>query len=240
MKEILVIIPARGGSKGILKKNIRLFGGKPLIAHTINQAKTSKFITRIIVSTDSEEIANVARRAGAEVPFLRPKSLAGSASQVADALIHALDFLKDSEAYDPDYFVMLQTTSPLRTTEDIDASLNTLFKTKAEAMVTLCETEQLLYTKDKRQRIHLVSDKKFMQSTNRQELEQTYMLNGAMVYGIKTPVFRRDKSFFKGDLVGHAIDGWRSVDLDEPADFLVAELLFNNMAKIKKSLASFK
>lgn len=240
MKEILAIIPARGGSKGIPHKNIRNFGGKPLIAHTIDQAKASKFITRTIVSTDSPEIAAVAKKYGAEVPFLRPKALAGDTSQVADAIIHALDFLKDAENYNPDYIVMLQTTSPLRTAKDIDESLEKLFKTKADCVVTLCETEQLLYTIDKRQRLHLVSDEKFMKSTNRQQLEQTYMLNGAMVYAIKTSVFRRDKSYFKGDLIGHVIDGWRSVDLDEPVDFIIAEMIYKNLAKIKQTIRNFK
>ena len=237
--EILAIIPARGGSKGILNKNIRPFGGKPLIAHTIEQAKSSKYITRVVVSTDSEEIADVSRRFGAEVPVMRPAEMAEDQSQVADALIHMLEFLKASESYKPDYFVMLQTTSPLRTNEDIDASLKTLFSTDADCVVTLCETEQLLYTKDAHERLTLVSDKKFMLSTNRQQLEQTYMLNGAMVYGIKTDVFLRDKSFFKGNLIGHVVEGWRSIDLDEPADFVVGELIFENVSKIKRAIETF-
>lgn len=238
--DILAVIPARGGSKGIHRKNIRSFAGQPLLALTIAQAKSSRHINRVIVSTDDSAIAEVALQYGAEVPFLRPKELAGDQSQVADTLVHLLDYLKTSEGYEPDYLVMLQTTSPLRTVEDIDGSLDKLFETGAEALVSLCETEQLLYTMDDQSRLHLVSDQKFLKSTNRQALEQTYMLNGAMVYGIKTAIFLRDKSFFKCDLIGFAVDRWRSVDLDEPADFLVAELLYKNLDNIKNQIKNFK
>ena len=239
-REILCIIPARGGSKGIPHKNIRSFGGIPLIAHTIRQAYDSKHITRTIVSTDDPEIARVAKEYGAEVPFLRPAELATDTSQIADTIIHLLDTLKETKGYVPDYAVMLQTTSPLRTVEDIDNSLDLLFKEDAEVMMTLCESEQLLYTLDDRHRMHLVSDQKFLVSTNRQALEQTYVLNGAMVYGVKTSVFLRDKSFFKGDMVGYAVPGWRSPDLDEPNDFVIAELIYENFSSIQEKLENFK
>lgn len=239
-REILCIIPARGGSKGIPHKNIRSFGGVPLLAHTIRQAHSSQHITRTIVSTDDQEIADVAKEYGAEVPFLRPAEFATDTSQVADTIIHLLATLKETGGYEPDYVVMLQTTSPLRTVEDIDQSLDLLFETDAEVMMTLCESEQLLYTLDSRHRMHLVSDQKFLQSTNRQALEQTYVLNGAMVYGVKTSVFLRDKSFFKGDMVGYVIPGWRSPDLDEPADFIIAELIYKNLPALQEQLKNFK
>ena len=238
--EVLAIIPARGGSKGIPHKNIRLFGGKPLIAHAIEQAKAAQYITRVIVSTEDTEIAAIAKSYGAEVPFLRPPELATDSSQIADTIIHLLKTLGTTEGYRPDYVVMLQTTSPLRTVEDIEKSLELLFSTKAEVMMTLCESEQLLYTLDTDHRMHLVSDQKFLQSTNRQQLEQTYVLNGAMVYGVKTKVFLRDHSFFKGDMVGYVVDGWRSPDLDEPADFIIAELIYNNLEFIRTQLKNFK
>lgn len=238
--EILAIIPARGGSKGILRKNIRPFGGKPLIAHTIAQSKASKHITRTIVSTEDEEIAGDARQYGAEVPFMRPAEFATDTSPVADTILHLLKTLKETESYEPDYIVMLQTTSPLRTVSDIDNSLQLLFDEKAEVMMTLCESEQLLYTLDNHQRMHLVSDPKFLASTNRQQLEQTYVLNGAMVYGVKTSVFLRDQSFFKGDMVGYPIEKWRSPDLDEPQDFIIAELIYNHLDAIKEQLKNFQ
>lgn len=238
--EILAFIPARGGSKGIPGKNIRPFGGKPLIAHTIDQAKASKYITRVVVSTDDTAIANVAKEYGAEVPFMRPPFLAADQSQVSDAIIHCLAELKTT-GYIPDCVVMLQTTSPLRTTVDIDGAIQAFLDSKAESLVSLCATEQLLYTIDSNKRLQLVSDQKFMQSTNRQALEPTFMLNGAMVYVVKTDVFLRDQSFFKGDLAGYVVaDGWRSVDLDEPADFVVAELLYKNLETISNTIKNFK
>ena len=116
----LGIIPARGGSKGIRNKNIRAFAGKPLIAYAIDAAKKSRYLSRTVVSTESEEIARVAKEYGAEVPFLRPKELAEDTSKVFDAIAHLLEKLKTDEGYAPDYIVLLQPTSPLRTAKDID------------------------------------------------------------------------------------------------------------------------
>lgn len=237
--EILAIIPARGSSKGIKNKNIREFCGKPLIAYTIEQSLASRFITRTIVSTDSQNIADITLQYGAEVPFLRPKELAMDKSQVADSIIHALDFLKESEQYEPDYIVMLQATSPLRTVTDIDSTLALLFEQKAEAAVTLCKSEQLLYIKDDRQRLKLVSPEFFLHSTNRQDNNETYILNGAMVYASQTSAFRRNRSFLKGDMIGLVVDKWRSIDLDDPADFVLAELAFNNLSGLQTKVADF-
>ena len=124
--EILAIIPARGGSKGVPGKNIRNLAGKPLIAWTVEEAKKSKLLTRVIVSTDSEEIAEVARSYGAEVPFLRPKEISQDISTDVEFLLHALDFLKNKEGYEPDIILRLPPTSPLRTASHIDEGIKTL------------------------------------------------------------------------------------------------------------------
>ena len=112
----LAIIPARGGSKRIPNKNIRNFCDKPLIAYTIEQALATPFITRVIVDTDSKEIAKIAKTYGAEVPFIRPSHFATDKASINDALRHLLSSLKKEEGYEPDYIVLLQTTSPLCTT----------------------------------------------------------------------------------------------------------------------------
>jgi len=118
-KKILALIPARGGSKGLPGKNIKPLLGKPLIAWTIEQAKASKYVDRVVVSTDDDEIAEVAIRYGAEVPFLRPKELARDDSPTIDAILHALDFFSDKgERFD--LLALLEPTSPLRDSEDID------------------------------------------------------------------------------------------------------------------------
>ncbi len=134
--EVLAIIPARGGSKGIRNKNIRNFCGKPLIAYTIEQSKASRFITRTVVSTDSKEIAKVARTHGAEVPLLRPKELAGDQSQVADALFHILRALKEKEGYEPDYVLLLYPTSPLLSRERIEQAIALAVEKNAGSVVS--------------------------------------------------------------------------------------------------------
>lgn len=238
--EILAVIPARSGSQGIKNKNIRPLAGRPLIAHAIADAQGSKYITRIIVSTDSPDYARIARRYGAEVPFLRPKDLAGGETQIADVIWHLLKKLQADENYYPDYLVLLQATSPLRTVEDVDGTIELLFKRKAKVAVTVCDTEQLLYTKDAADRLKLVSRKEFLKSSNRQDLPPTYRLDGPMVYFIETKEFLKRRSFIKGDLVGYVIPVWRAIDLDEPQDFVVGEALRRNFKNLKNKIKNFK
>lgn len=237
---IVAIIPARGGSKGILNKNIRVFEGKPLLAHTIAAAKKSRYITRIVVSTESEAIADVAIKYGAEVPFLRPMKLAQDRSKATDAVHHLLVTMEKKTGYRPDYVVLLQPTSPFRESEDIDGALDLLFKQKASAVVSVCRTEQLLFIKDKKGTLKLVSDKSFLKSGNRQELPDTYKLDGSMVYAIKTSVFLKKKTFIPKGVIAFEIPRWRAVDIDEPQDFLVGELIFHNRKKIERALKAFR
>jgi N-acylneuraminate cytidylyltransferase len=124
--EVLALIPARGGSKGIPRKNVRLVAGKPLIAYSIDHALQARRITRTIVSTDDAEIAEVARAHGAEVPFLRPPELAEDESPDLEAFLHALDWLRDKEGYEPELVVHLRPTCPVRRSETIDAAIAAL------------------------------------------------------------------------------------------------------------------
>ena len=237
---VLAIIPARGGSKGIINKNIRVFGGKPLLAHTIDAAKKSRYVTRIVVSTESEAIADVARKYGAEVPFLRPMELAGDKAKATDAVYHLLVTMEEESGYRPDYVVLLQPTSPLRESADIDGALTLLFKRKDSAVVSVCRTEQLLFTKNKKEVLELVSDESFLKSGNRQELPDTYKLDGSMVYAIKTSVFLKKRTFIPKGVIAFEIPRWRAVDIDEPQDFLVGELIFRKRKKIERALKAFR
>lgn len=238
--KILAIIPARGGSKGIPDKNIRNFCGKPLIAHAIACGKQSRHVNRLVVSTDSEKIAKISKEYGAEVPFLRPEELAQDTSRVVDAIVYTLERLKSDEDYEPDFIVLLQTTSPLRLAADIDGALELCFKRNADAVVSLCATEQLLYTKDENDRLALVSSEEFLKSTNRQQLPPTYKLDGSMVYAIRTEVFLAQKTFLPKNLVGYIVPRWRAIDLDEPEDFIIGEIIKDNFEKISESLTNFK
>ncbi len=140
-KKILAIIPARGGSKGIPDKNITMLNGKPLIAWSIIEGKKSEYIDKLIVSTDSEKIAKIAKEYGAEIPFMRPAELATDKASSFSVILHAIDFLeKKGEKYN--YLVLLEPTSPLRTVEDIDIPLKKLIQhPKAKAIGGLMKTE---------------------------------------------------------------------------------------------------
>ena len=135
--KILAIIPARGGSKGIRRKNLQKLSGKPLIVHTIIAAKKTKSINKIIVSTDDKEIGKISKNNGAEVPFLRPKQISKDTSSTIEVIKHALKFLQENQSYVPDIIILLQPTSPLRNHNDIDKSLKKFKKTKANSLISV-------------------------------------------------------------------------------------------------------
>lgn len=238
--EILAVIPARGGSKGIPNKNIRIFAGKPLIAHTISQAKLSRRVSRIIVSTESERIAEVARRYGAEVPFLRPKHLAKDRSLVVDAIVDLLEKLKTTEKYFPDLLVLLQPTSPLRKSSDIDKAVDLLLRRRTNAVLSVCRTEQLVFTKDSRDRLRLESNPSFLKLTNRQALPPTYRFDGCTIYVIKPKTLLKEKTFFPKSTCAYVMPRWRAVDLDEPEDFVAGEIIYNQRQAIERALKKIK
>lgn len=144
--EILAIIPARGGSKGIPKKNIKIFGGVPLIVHSIKTAQEVGLITRVIVSTDSVEIAKIAKEYGAEIPFMRPASLAEDDTTDLPVFKHCLEWLKLNENYYPDIVIQLRPTSPLRTKKMVEDSIHLLMENKeADSVRCVCAPRQNPY-----------------------------------------------------------------------------------------------
>ena len=236
--KILALIPARGGSKGIPKKNIKLFNGKPLIVHSIEAGKGSKYVDRVVVTTDSQEIADICLAAGAEVPVLRPAEMAGDKSPVMEAVIHMLDHLRDVEKYEPTHLLLLQTTSPLRTSADIDAAVELYEKRGAESLVSMCRTENGLFSKNESDIAEVMFDG-YSAGTNRQMLPKAYKLDGCMIYLISVPVLREKRSFLAGKLVGFEIPRWRAVDLDDPEDFVVGEIIAENLTRIQDGLKNF-
>ena len=137
--KILALIPARGGSKGIVRKNVRDVAGKPLIAYSIEQALSSKLINRVIVSTDDDEIASVSRRWGAEVPFMRPAEYAQDLSPDIDVFVHALQWLKDHGSYEPDIVVHLRPPVPVRSVEVIDQAIQMFIDhPEADSLRSIC------------------------------------------------------------------------------------------------------
>ncbi|MBU5253536.1 acylneuraminate cytidylyltransferase family protein [Lysinibacillus sp. JK80] len=214
----LAVIPARGGSKGVPGKNIRLLAGKPLIAWTIEAAKRSKYITTTIVSTDDEEISTVAIEYGAEVPFIRPAHLAEDDTPGVAPILHALE-----QCPDYDYVVVLQPTSPLRTAEDIDGTIEKMFKNDGDFCVSVAEASQSpywMYTLNKDDVMQPLIDSPLV--VRRQELPKAYILNGA-VYVAKVEELKKTESFITSETVAYEMPEERSFDIDVEKDFLVCE-----------------
>lgn len=233
--KILAIIPARSGSKRIPNKNIRIFLGKPLIYYAIKLAKSCDFIDRVVVDTDSPEIAKIAARFGAEVPWLRPKRLAGDRSKFVDALLYCLQQFKDRENYHPKYIVILQTTSPLRERKDVENCWKMMQKTRAGTILTVCPTHPRFYHLGGGNRLILVngSEKK---STNIQSWRPGYILNGCFVYIVKTSALFKERTIITKDVRAVICPSWRSVDLDTFEDWALAEYLYINKNKIARRI----
>ncbi len=225
-KKILAFIPARGGSKGLPRKNIKPLLGKPLVAWTIEQARASQYVDKVIVSTDDKEIAEVARRYGAEVPFLRPRELATDEARGIDVILHGIDYLKSLYGYDF-VLVYLQPTSPLRITQDIDNAIEELFNNpKAKAIVSVCEVEHHpLWTGILPEDKCLANfiNEEFI-NKNRQELPKFYRINGAIYLGFAEYI-HNNRSFFGDRTYAYIMPLDRSIDIDNIIDFKLAEIM---------------
>lgn len=221
---VLAIIPARGGSKGIPGKNLKLLAGKPLIAWTIEAALAANCVTRTIVSTDDPAIAEVANKAGAELPFVRPAELASDTASTADVVTHAL-----TECPGYDYFVLLQPTSPLREAADIDAAFNAMLAAGMDGCVSVSVAQDspwLMYLDDEHGRLKPVLPP-FEQGMRRQDLPQTLLLNGA-IYFVRTELFLRTAVFINEKTSGYILPDERAIDIDTYTDFARAEAWFAN------------
>ncbi len=224
MNKILGLIPARGGSKSILRKNIQLLFDKPLIAWTIEAALRSHKLNRVIVSTEDEQIADVSKKIGAEVPFLRPVELAQDHIPTLSVLLHALSWLKERENYTPDIIVLLQPTSPLRCTEHIDQAIALLLESGADSVVSVCLAKQNPHWMKR-----LEGDRVYPFVENgqeyhrRQDLPPVYYLNGA-VYVTRYEVLTNQNQIFGNDIRAIVMDPESSIDIDTLFDFKMAEL----------------
>lgn len=207
------------------RKNLRPLYGKPLIAWTIEAAHKSRYIDHVVISTDDAEIASVAKDWKAEVPFLRPAELATDTATMVAVVIHALDILK-SQGTTFDLFMLLQPTSPLRTQEDIDSAVETIFQRNALSIISVCQVEHHPFY------ANILTDdlclKDFIRpevrNKNRQELPAYYRLNGAL-YLCFCDQFRQEKGFFGARTYALVMPQERSVDIDSEIDFALSEAL---------------
>lgn len=217
-KRIIAIIPARGGSKVVPRKNLRCVNGKTLLALTIETARLSKMIDRIIVSSEDPEIIAEARRAGAEVPFVRPLALAQDETPGHEPILHALTQLPGY-----DYVVVLQVTSPLRNVTDIDGCLHFCLQENAPACVSVCETDISPYWTFRIKnnfKLRPVLTEKI--PLRRQDLPITYVLNGS-IYVADINWFMAKKSFLSAETIGYVMPKERSLDIDTEFDFFLLE-----------------
>lgn len=220
---MLAVIPARGGSKGVPGKNVKKLEGKPLIVYTIEAALDSNLFEKVIVSTDSEEIANVALENGAEVPFVRPKELSGDLVSSDDVIIHALNFYRELEM-EFDSVCKLQPTSPLRKAEHIKQAYHMFYERNADFVVSVCECEHSPMwsgTLDKNLSLeNFIRDD--VKRACRQELPAFYRLNGAIYMG-KTKSFYENRSFLGKNGFAYIMEQKDSIDIDSCLDFAFVE-----------------
>ena len=223
--EIVAIIPARGGSKGVLRKNIKLLNGNPLITYSIKAAQNSQYINKVVVSTDDKEIMETALQYNASVPYLRPFELSTDDASTVDVIIHMVKYLINVENYIPDYVCVLQCTSPLRTSADIDNSISLLLSRNVDGLVSVCESEINPYWTnifDGERLKYFIEKGKTI--TKRQDLPKIYRNNGA-IYLVKTEVLLSEKSLEPKNITGYIMPIDRSIDIDTELDFKIAELI---------------
>lgn len=225
-KKVLAIIPARCGSKGLPGKNIKELSGKPLIAWSIEHAKSCGDIDRIVVSTDDDDIATVAKKYGAEVPFIRPADLADDTASTVDVILHAINWLQKYENYQPEYILLLQPTSPLRSSEDIKCAIQMLKDKNIQAVVSVCETDHHPWWSN------ILPDNRNMEdflrpeilNKRRQDLPIFYRLNGA-IYLASADYLCECNGFFGPDTFAYEMSKERSVDIDSELDFILVSML---------------
>jgi len=229
-KSILAIIPARAGSKGLPGKNNKFFCGKPLIAWTIEAALGSKYIDHVVISTDSNEIANVAGKLGVYPPFIRPPELASDEAKTIDVIKHAMKFYEREFSRAFDLIVLLEPTSPLRTADDIDGAIVSLVNNKnALAIVGVCKTESqhpaFLAKKDEQGYLIGYEDSA-MRVLRRQEIDDVYFFEGSVYISHSNALLERD-TFYHEKTLGYELPKWKSIEIDDLDDFIMAEALMS-------------
>ena len=226
-KKILAIVPARGGSKGVPRKNIKELAGKPLIAYTIEQANKSKYIDCCVVSTEDEEIKSVAESCGGYVPFMRPKELAADDTPSIDPVLHVISRLPEY-----DYMILLQVTSPLRSAEDIDGCIEFSFARLARSCVSVTEARTnpyWTYTLDEDMLMTPLLKLDYAKTYQRQKLPKVYELNGAC-YFFERQFILEEKKFISDGTLGYVMPASRSYDIDTLEDFIIVESIMRAQA----------
>lgn len=227
---ILALIPARGGSKGLPRKNILPLAGKPLIAWTIEQALESKYIDKVVVSTEDKEISDISKKYGAEVPFIRPEELASDEAKTMDVIIHALNWFENRGEHF-DILVLLEPTSPLRDANDIDCCITTLLENvKAKAVVSVTKLEgshpEFNVIINEENFIRKADGSSDFKVLRRQELDDIYYFEGS-VYVSYVDTLKKFKSFYHELTMPYIVPRYKAFEVDELCDLICIEALIN-------------
>lgn len=232
--KILGVITARGGSKGIPKKNIKELGGYPLIAYTISVAKKSRLISDLILSTENEEIAKISRKYGVKIPFMRPVELASDTAKHVPVLQHAVFEMEKIKGIKYDFIVLLQPTSPFRLVEDIDKTVEVLIKKRADSAVSLNIVEDNHPIKAKIFRNGFVypyfNQYPELEGARRQDLPVCYKRSGA-VYAMRRDLLIKKGLIYGKKIAGYVVPNERSIDIDSEKDWVVAEYMLSKLLK---------
>ncbi len=229
--KVLAIIPARGGSKRLPRKNIRELYGRPLLAYTIEAARNAERITHFLVSSEDPEIIEIAQSYGAPVPFVRPVDLATDKVRNIDVVDHALKFMEDAKGITYDIIVLLQPTSPIRDPEHIDRAVELLWNSDCESLASVKGPFKKRDPILKAIRDGILED--YSPVKDPKNIEPFYLYN-ASLYAVKRDYFVQHKKLISPKQIPLIMDVFHSVDVDTEADFLVAESYINYMINQKK------
>ncbi|WP_355608982.1 acylneuraminate cytidylyltransferase family protein [Xanthomonas cannabis] len=222
---IVAVVPARGGSKGIARKNLVPLGGRPLLAWTITAALESGVVDQVVVSTDDLEIGETARRFGAETPFVRPPELAGDDVHAVQVVLHALRWLEEHQQCAPQGVMMLLPTSPLRSAEDVRQVVQLFDRQRAEAVISVADLGKYMTNLRylDQERLEMV-DPAQNRNAQRQGLRKLYGVNGSLFLA-RPDALRRAGTFHIEGALGYVMDSLRSVDINSQADLVLARRL---------------
>ncbi len=223
--DVVAIIPARGGSKGLPHKNVRPLLGEPLIAHTIRQSLNSQRVSRTIVSTDDEEIATISIQYGAEV-IERPTEISGDSASSEKALRHVLDELQNSESFAPDLVVFLQCTSPVRRRHDIDRAIKSLIDSGTDSLLSVCRFHRFIWRAE--DGVPVSQNYDYRNRQLRQNLSPEFMENGS-IYVFKPWVLREFDNRLGGKIQLYEMDYFSSFEIDTLEDFILCEAILQRI-----------
>ncbi|NUT60281.1 MULTISPECIES: acylneuraminate cytidylyltransferase family protein [unclassified Herbaspirillum] len=226
---IVAIIPARGGSKGIPKKNIHMLAGKPLITHTIEQALHSELVSLVVVSTDDERIAEISRMAGAQV-IHRPVDLSNDTASSESALVHAIKQLANDHDISPELVVFLQCTSPLRHPHDIDRAIRTLREKGADSLLSVSPSHRFLWEEHNGEARSLNYD--YRQRPRRQDMAPQFAENGS-IYVFRPEQLLASGNRLSGKIALYKMDEDAALDIDSLVDMQIAEALLAGRRGLK-------